>query len=67
MNVISEYLKRAINKVIHIIINEGINAISFHRFLASDVKRLYEIDHQIIIIANCLRLNHSTIGSSFSI
>jgi hypothetical protein len=45
----------------------GIKAISFHRFGAKDVKIVYAIDHQIIIIASCLKLSHSTIGSSFSI
>jgi hypothetical protein len=67
INVISEYLKRAISRVNQNIINEGISAISVHILSTNEVKRLYAIAHQIINIANCLKLNHNTIGSSFSI
>ncbi|MFC1798017.1 hypothetical protein ACFLY2_02555 [Patescibacteria group bacterium] len=67
INVISEYLKIAIIIVIQAIANAGIAAISGQTFIAKDVNNEYAIHHQIIIIANCLKLNHNTIGSSFSI
>jgi hypothetical protein len=67
MKVISECLNTATIIVIQKIAKEGIAAISAHILGARDVNIEYDIPHQIIIIASCLKLNHNTIGSSFSI
>ncbi|NCO31325.1 hypothetical protein GW891_00370 [bacterium] len=48
------------------IIIAGIAAISVPIEI-NDLNAEYQIQNQIIIIDNCLRLNHSNIGSSFSI
>jgi hypothetical protein len=67
IKVISEYLNIAINTDIVTIVIEGIAAISVHNVGARDLNIEYQIHHQAITITNCLRLNQSNIGSSFSI
>jgi len=67
MNVISECLKTAIIKVTRAMKIDGIAASSAHIFGASEPNNEYAIDHPIIMIINCLRLNPKKIGSSFSI
>jgi hypothetical protein len=67
INVISEDLNTAIIKVSIATSIAGSAAISVGTLAANPVNIEYAIAQPIIRIANCLRLNPNTIGSSFSI